>query len=350
MDPAHPGGVTAVITGLRDAGLSDGADLTEIWTTRWDDPAPLQLLNAVRAFVALLWALVRRRVDLVHVHVSTGGSTIRKAIFARTARLYGVPVVAHLHSGDLERWCAASPRHEAIARSLLGGARVVLVTAPAWAEYPKRYGATDVRVVPNGLSRAAVAALGRVRDRRSAPIIRKDEPVVLYYGRWVDLKGPDLLGPALGGLARDQTFHLNVFGNGDRPWLEHHLEPIGPRAKIGGWLAEADKEAVLAEASVLVVPSRKEGFGQVILEGIAAGVPIVASDAGAIPSVLQGYEPSMIFPSGNVDALRGALATFMWPSEAMIAATPTASPYPEAFTREHIAATVLDIYREIAGG
>ena len=97
-------GVTAVITGLRDAGLGEGAQLTEIWTTRWDDPTVLQLLNAFRAFFALLWALLRRRLDIVHLHVSTGGSIVRKAIFARMARLFGVPVVAHLHSGDLERW------------------------------------------------------------------------------------------------------------------------------------------------------------------------------------------------------------------------------------------------------
>jgi glycosyltransferase involved in cell wall biosynthesis len=341
-----------VIVGLRDAGLADGAELTEIWTTRWDDPAPLQALNAVRAFFALLRALIRNRPDVVHLHVSTGGSFIRKAIFARTARLFGVPVVAHLHSGDLERWCAASPRHERIARSLLGGARVVLVTAPAWSEYPKRHGATDVRVIPNGLSAATVATLGKARTDRAAPIVATDEPVVLYYGRWVDLKGPDLLGPALAPLAQDPSrpFHLRVFGNGDRAWIEQHLDALGARATVGGWLDEADKERELAAASVLVVPSRKEGFGQVLLEGIAAGVPIVASDAGAIPAVLSSYEPSTIFPSGNPDALRDALTAYMWPSEETIGATPVASPYPEAFTREHIAATVLDIYRELAGG
>ena len=354
MDPVHPGGVTAVVSGLRDAGLAEGAELTEIWTTRWDDPAPRQLLHAARAFLALLVALLRRRLDLVHLHVSTGGSIVRKAVFARMARLLGVPTVVHLHSGDLERWCAESAGHRAVARSLLGGARVVLVTAPAWLEYPRLYGATDVRVVPNGLARATVAALGRARKTRPAPIVAPDPPAVptvLYYGRWVDLKGPDLLGPALAALAEahpDRDFRLRVFGNGDRAWLEPHLAPLGERVTIGGWLDDAGKERELAAASVLAVPSRKEGFGQVLLEGIAAGIPIVASDAGAIPTVLAGYEPATIVPTGDPDALAQALAAYLWPTDAQRAATPDASPYPEAFTHETIARTVLEIYREIA--
>jgi glycosyltransferase involved in cell wall biosynthesis len=63
---------------------------------------------------------------------------------------------------------------------------------------------------------------------------------------------------------------------------------------------------LVAGARVLVVPSRSEGFGYPVLEGFAAGVPVVASRAGALPEVSGGA--ARLVPAGDVDALVEAIA------------------------------------------
>ncbi|MBW3574061.1 MAG: glycosyltransferase family 4 protein [Actinobacteria bacterium] len=73
-----------------------------------------------------------------------------------------------------------------------------------------------------------------------------------------------------------------------------------------GWVDDADRSALLAGATVLAYPSRYEGFGFPPLEAMAAGVPVVATAAGALPEVVG--DAAALVPVGDGDALAGALA------------------------------------------
>ena len=343
-NPVHPGGITTVVEGWRDAGLGDAAELIDIWTGSWDDPVPLQVLQGARALVAFLGILLGRRADLVHLHVSTGGSLVRKTAFALLARLGRLPVIVHVHSGDFDRWLQQGRVRGGLARALTRSAALVVVPADRWRDSFERLGARRIEVVPNGLSARERAALGRVRERRAA-VISPELPTVLYYGRWAAVKGTDLLTPALANLSR-RDFQLRVFGNGDRGWLERALLPLGKSVTIGGWIGLEEKAAELEAASVLAVPSRAEGFGQVLLDGMAAGIPIVGTDAGAIPTVLDGYEPARIVPAGDAQALGAALAEFLWPEPEAVGRR--ASPFPPRFELEAGAEQLIGYYRELS--
>jgi glycosyltransferase involved in cell wall biosynthesis len=73
-----------------------------------------------------------------------------------------------------------------------------------------------------------------------------------------------------------------------------------------GRVGDADLAAVLAGATALVAPSRAEGFGLPVLEAMAAGVPVVSSDAPALVEV--GGGATVVTPVGDADALARALA------------------------------------------
>ncbi|MBM4369786.1 MAG: glycosyltransferase, partial [Deltaproteobacteria bacterium] len=83
---------------------------------------------------------------------------------------------------------------------------------------------------------------------------------------------------------------------GEGPYSAPGLEWLGPRD---------DVPALLAEADVLAVPSRWEGFGIAALEGMAAGVPVVASDVGGLAELVG--DAGVLVPPGNPRALRDAL-------------------------------------------
>ncbi len=76
-----------------------------------------------------------------------------------------------------------------------------------------------------------------------------------------------------------------------------------------GWVSNNDRAALLAGASVLAYPSRYEGFGFPPLEAMAAGVPVVATAAGALPEVVG--DAAVLVKVGDGDALAGALASLL---------------------------------------
>jgi alpha-1,3-rhamnosyl/mannosyltransferase len=79
------------------------------------------------------------------------------------------------------------------------------------------------------------------------------------------------------------------------------------RARIGrlGWVTEVQRADLLAGALLLAYPSRYEGFGLPPLEAMAAGVPVVATRAGALPETLG--DAAVLVDPGDVDALAGAI-------------------------------------------
>jgi glycosyltransferase involved in cell wall biosynthesis len=114
---------------------------------------------------------------------------------------------------------------------------------------------------------------------------------ILAVGRCVPQKGFDLLVQAL-----PQGVSLDIVGEGP-------LKPPHPQVRYLG--RQESIPDLLSVADMLVVPSRWEGFGLVALEGMAAGVPVIASDLEGLREVVG--EAGLLVEPGNVAALREAI-------------------------------------------
>lgn len=91
-----------------------------------------------------------------------------------------------------------------------------------------------------------------------------------------------------------------------KPWLEALTkEPLASKAVHLGYVADSEREALYKGASVLVLPSFNEGFGLPVLEAMTVGVPVIASNRGALPEVL-GNAGLLIDPDDS-DSLTAAL-------------------------------------------
>lgn len=118
-----------------------------------------------------------------------------------------------------------------------------------------------------------------------------NEKLVLYVGRLVPQKGVEFLiqaVPRIAGRFGDAKFV--IVGEG---WLRGHLESLanqmGQRWRINftGFIPDSELIALMRSADVLVIPSVYEPFGIVALEGMAAGVPVVASQVGGLAEVVE---------------------------------------------------------------
>lgn len=220
----------------------------------------------LRALGRLLPAV--RRADLVHTHLFAGDSWGRIA-----AILAGHPrVLTTEHNIDRdESW-------QLRVRRLLGWkSRVAVAVSEAVARHVDW--TRDIRVIENGID------LGRALPHRGGG-------GVLGLGRLVPQKGFDLLVEAL-----PEGMRARIAGEG--PGRVEH-----PRVEWLGW--RADPWPLLAEADVVAIPSRWEGFGLVAVEAMAAGVPVVASAVDGLVEVVG--EAGLLVPPGEPSALRAALA------------------------------------------
>lgn len=194
-------------------------------------------------------------------------------------------------------------------RRALAAADGVIVTSAFTARGLRRFGvdAGRVRVVEPGTDPAPPASAS---PAAGAP------PRLLSVGAVVPRKGHDVLVRALariahlpwecdcaGSLERDPGHAARVLAEVDSGGLAH-------RVRFAGECDEATLAALYAESAVFVLASHYEGYGMVLAEALAYGLPIVSTTGGAIPETVPA-EAAALVPPGDDAALAAALAPLL---------------------------------------
>jgi glycosyltransferase involved in cell wall biosynthesis len=188
----------------------------------------------------------------------------------------GKPFVLQLWGSDV----ALARRVRPLARRLVGRAKIVVCASTALAAAARELGARDVRVIPSGVA---------IPDSVAEP---DDPPHLLYVGRLSEEKGVRELAEAADGLP------LVVVGDGP-------LRSLFPQAV--GFVPPSELGAYYERAAVVVVPSRREGYGVVAREAMAYGRPVVATAVGGLVDAVEDGVTGMLVPSRDPRALRAAL-------------------------------------------
>jgi glycosyltransferase involved in cell wall biosynthesis len=142
------------------------------------------------------------------------------------------------------------------------------------------------------------------------------ELYLLLVGTPWYLKGVDLMVEAFLRLSPDfPDVPLKILGHYPEGNTLHEL--IGGARQIEVLKARAYPEAlrVISRAGILVLPSRCEGMGRVLIEGMAAGVPLVGSNIGGIPFMIRDGENGFVVPGGDSRALEARLRELLANSE-----------------------------------
>jgi glycosyltransferase involved in cell wall biosynthesis len=197
-----------------------------------------------------------------------------------------------------------------------------------------------VHVVPHGIDLPIAEATAS-----GAPTEDKGGPYLLFVGTLEPRKGLADLLDAFALLRRDRP-DLRLAVAGPRGWgAVPDLRRPGVLAL--GRVGEADLDALYRGAALLVLPSRSEGFGLNVLEAMARGCPVVASDAGALPEVLDGA--GLLTPPGDPEALAGACAALLDDEERRAALAAAGHRRAADFTWEACVQGHLDAYRAAVG-
>jgi len=172
--------------------------------------------------------------------------------------------------------------------------RVVLLTKADLAAYPALHNAS---VIPNPVDLPPPSG---PRERKS---------YILAVGRLSHEKGMDLLISAFSRIPDRRGFSLRIAGEGsERARLEAQIRDLGLGGEVELLGRRNDVYELYEEAAFLVLPSRFEGFGMVLVEAMAFGCPVVAFDCPCGPAeVVRDGLDGLLVPNGDVDALAAAL-------------------------------------------
>jgi glycosyltransferase involved in cell wall biosynthesis len=262
-----------------------------------------RLRVGVRGMLLAAWLVLTGRADVLHVHLSHGGSVIRKAPALWAARVRGVPAVIHGHSFDFGGWLTGKPPIvQRIVRAALPADHWLVLGRILADEYRAALALpTDrVEVLYN-----PVALPATVVDQAAERI----EAVAL--GRLGTRKGSYDIVRAVAQLPADvrTTLHVTLAGDGEVEQVRAAVREagVGDTVTVRDWIGPDERDRLLATSQVFVLPSYNEGLPMALLEAMAVGLVPVTSPVGGIPEAVTDGVDGLLVPPGDAAALAGAL-------------------------------------------
>lgn len=228
------------------------------------------------------------------------------------ARLAGTPaIVASIR--DTGAYLTSLQRR--VQRLMCRAADRILVNAEAVRQWliAERYPRQKIRVIPNGID------LARFGPRADGGHFRRElglpprAPLVAVLARLNPLKGvEDFLQAAPIIAGRFPQARFLIVGDGDsRRELEVSAARLGLHDRLVFTGFRADVPEVLSAVTVSVLPSLSEGFSNVVLESMAAGVPVVATTVGGNPEAVEDGVTGFLVPPRQPEALARAIGLLL---------------------------------------
>jgi len=299
---------------------------------------PARAYRRERAAVAQLCRELRP--DVVHTH-----GFRPDVVDGRVAARLGIPVASTVHGFTGDSWRVRL--YERIQRTALRRFDLVVAVSRALADDLVRSGvpASRVRLIPNAWLDAAPPVPREEARRRLG--LAPDQAVVGWIGRLGREKGPDVLVEAVVRL-NDVPCAVSVVGLGPMgARLEARARRLGiaERVRWHGLVPEAGR--LIPAFDAFVLSSRNEGTPMVLLEAMAAGVPIVATAVGGIPDVVSQREAVLVPPEDPAALASGIRSVFSDLAAAQTRAGAARARLTEAFAGDRWVASYEMAYREL---
>jgi glycosyltransferase involved in cell wall biosynthesis len=346
-------GVSTHLNLLMDSGLVEDYELVhfQVGSEGRKEGPVAKLLRLLLSPWALAATILFRHVTLVHINSSLNPRAYwRDLAYLFVAKAMGARVLYQVHGGKLPLdFFGGRPALTAFLRWTLRLPDTVVVLAQcelrAYREFvPEQC----VTVVPNGIDTRPFIAVPTV----NAPA---DKPLrLLFFGRLDRAKG---LYEILQGLRLAAELgvdaRLIVAGSGpEEERLKRYAQAlgVGPRTLFVGPVFGRDKVKLMAGSDVMLLPSYSEGLPYALLEGMAAGLPVIATPVGAIPDVMTEGLHGCLVPPRDGRAIAEALALLHGDREKLSWMSRAARRrIRAAFSIERVAAEFASQYARLCG-
>jgi glycosyltransferase involved in cell wall biosynthesis len=315
--PGQPLAERAAAAGLEIIPSTPGSEL-DIAAARW-----------------MRRAIVANEVEIVHAHTAHAVALAAMAVRRTPARMVLTRRTAfRLRANPFTRW----KYRRASAMIAISEAVKVMLVAGGMNE-------AGIEVIPSGVP----------MDREVTPASRAelgvaaDAPLVVLVGALTREKDPLTFVRAVAS-ARERVTALRALIVGDGPLrgvVEEEVEKLGLSHAL--WLTghRADADALIATADLLVLCSTEEGLGSVLLDAMALGKPVVATDAGGIPEIVLPDETGLLVPVGDDRAMGSAIARVLADPELAARLAEAARARAPRYAMDEVVARTVALYERV---
>ncbi|MEE8167949.1 MAG: glycosyltransferase [Candidatus Hydrothermarchaeales archaeon] len=326
------GGVVAHVENLMKHSMNEFEILT------YEKYVDLPILRALSFLVYGLVKGLRTECDLIHAHYAVPQGLLGVIL----KKIKGKPLIVTVHGSDitvLGRNSLARP----FVRFTLKSADAVIAVSNFLKGETSKLGVAEekIQVVYNGLP------VGKEVQKESLNI---EGTIIAYIGSLVPQKGVDVLLQAFENVKREiPEAKLVIVGEG-----REEKKLLRLARKIGlldvYFLGQRDDlNSVLEGSSLLVLPSREEGFGMILLEAMHMGVPVVASRTGGIPEVVGHGKNGLLVERENPEALAKEIISVLKDDALKERLIVNGRKTAERFSWESASNEVDGLYEEIRG-
>ena len=313
-------------------------------------------------FACMLPALAARvrAHDVVHVHLN---HSLWCRLLAIVAKRAGKPLVVTLNVSLLADGAAQDARahrrpswaERLEARALAAADRIVALTRRQRDAVSQLVPGTRerIRVIPDAIDAAdfarptAAEVVAGFRARHGIPAGRR---VAAYVGRISDEKGWSDLPAFVARLSRAGVFVL-VCGDGPRRRRLEGMLDAGRRGvdwAVTGFVSREEVRAALEISDVVMLPSRREAFGSILLEAMSAGVPAVAYGVGGIVEVAGDSGAITLVPPDDAEHFAAAVLALLEQPQLRETCVRRGLARVRQFASSDTRDGLIDLYREVA--
>ncbi len=261
------------------------------------------------ALSALSWRLLRRKTDLVYIHLSDGGSALRKAIIAVIGFIFRKPVLMHAHGAEFHTTYFSLPKWAQQGLSwIFRRCEGFIVLSKTWEDFyvlNLGFNPKQVFVLPN-----PTELPDQVPRRTNVTKVS-----LVFCGRVGQRKGAFDLIKAFANLPTElkDCSQLILAGDGDLEQARQLVESLNLTQHVTflGWIDAQAREALLQKADVFILPSYNEGLPMALLEAMGWGLPSITTPVGGIPELVTSSKNGVLVTPGDIQQLSEAIQSLI---------------------------------------
>lgn len=285
VDMAAKGGVSSVIKMYQEAGLLQKIRFIPSYSEGGMIRKLVTYCNCLMQFIHI--CITQSSIQVVHIHTSSYGSFLRKSIIVLLAKMFGKKVIIHLHGAGFNVFYEKMPSPvQGIIRNILRSCDVLIALSHQWkrdlyriAQHP------DIRVIYN----PTIMRKPAFDEAKTPEQIGENRNIrFLFMGRLGQRKGVyDILESAR--QIHANNVEISLYGDGEADAIQAKVSQTGLSGKVTvyGWIDGHQKDEAFRRADVLLLPSYHEGLPISVLEAMAYGLPVVATDVGGVSEAVQ---------------------------------------------------------------
>lgn len=340
------GGMTTVVESFVQHNFNINNMKLKYIPTHIDKGILVQLVFFTIRLIEILFCLIFKNIDIVHMHMSERGSFKRKYLIYKLAKMFNKKVITHTHGAEFEEFFKKSnPKLKSQIKELLRESDIVITLGNKWDNIIKEIEPQAYTIV--------------LRNAVKIPEINNDindkNIKVLFLAVLIKRKGiTDLIEAAQEIIEEVQSnkkqIEFIIAGEGElKDSAKSLVKELGlsPYFNFVGWVNGEDKIKLLQETDIFVLPSYNEGLPLSILEAISYGIPIISTNVGSIDEAVKNEKNGYLVNPGDKVALSQAFIKLISSGEIKSMGLESRNISKKHFNIDVYFENIINIYRKL---